>query len=97
MRLIDAGALIAQMEADAEHMEDALAVMMTYAAINDVKCFPTVDAVPVVRCRDCKYWDTIPGSTFAPMHHQCKETRLMTTGTWYCPLGKRKDGDNHDR
>ena len=59
---------------------------------NDIE---RVDAVPVVRCRDCEYWDTIPRSTVAPLHHQCKETRLMTTGIWYCPLGKRKDGDGN--
>ena len=63
-------------------------------AVTVLSGLPTVDAVPVVRCRDCEYWDTIPRSTVAPLHHQCKETRLMTTGIWYCPLGKRKDGDN---
>lgn len=61
--------------------------------IDDIDHAPTVDAVEVVRCGDCKYWDTIAGSTFAPMHHQCKVIRLMTTGTWYCPSGERKDGD----
>ena len=54
---------------------------------------PTVDAVEVVRCRDCKYWDTVPGSTFAPMHHQCKVIKLMSTGTWYCASGERKGGE----
>ena len=59
-----------------------------------LKTLPTVDAVEVVRCRDCKYWDTVPGSTFAPMHHQCKVIKLMSTGTWYCASGERKDGDH---
>ena len=36
-RLIDADALIAQMTSDAEQMEEPLAKMFTYAAINDVK------------------------------------------------------------
>ena len=43
MRLIDADALIAQMEADAEQMEDQIAIMFTYAAINDVKHAPTIE------------------------------------------------------
>ena len=42
-RMIDADALIAQMEADAEQMEDQIAIMFTYAAINDVKHAPTIE------------------------------------------------------
>ena len=43
MRLIDADALIAQMKADAEQMEEPIAKMFTYAAINDVKHAPTIE------------------------------------------------------
>lgn len=43
MRLIDADALIEQMEADAEHMEESLFEMAAYAAINDVKHQPTIE------------------------------------------------------
>ena len=42
MRLIDADALIAQMEMDEEQMEEPIAKMFTYAAINDMKHAPTV-------------------------------------------------------
>lgn len=99
MRLIDADALLAKLHQYDDNcdfkceFEYGLQQRLD-TCIDAVEDAPTVDAVEVVRCRDCKYWDTIPGSTFAPMHHQCKETRLMTTGTWYCALGKRKDGDH---
>ena len=43
MRYIDADALIAQMEADAEHIEEPIAKMFAYAAINDVKHAPTIE------------------------------------------------------
>ena len=43
MRLIDADALIAQMEADAEQMEDLIAKMFAYAVVNDVKHAPTIE------------------------------------------------------
>lgn len=46
-RLIDADALCAQMVEDAEQMDDPFAKMFTYAAINDVKHAPTVDAIQV--------------------------------------------------
>ena len=41
-RLIDADALIERMESDEEQMEEPLAKMFTYAAINDVKRSETV-------------------------------------------------------
>ncbi len=44
-RYIDADALIEQMEADAEHIDDYIAKMMLYASIDDVKNAPTADVV----------------------------------------------------
>lgn len=46
MRLIDADALIVQMEADAEHMEEPIGQMFTYAAISDIKHAPTIEPEP---------------------------------------------------
>ena len=43
MRLIDADALIEQMEEDMEHMEEPLAKMFTGAAISDIKHAPTIE------------------------------------------------------
>lgn len=43
MRLIDADALIEQMEADAEHLDNAISKMMYYAAISDVKHASTIE------------------------------------------------------
>jgi rubrerythrin len=43
MRLIDADALIAQWESDAEEMEELAIKLATYGAINDVKRQPTIE------------------------------------------------------
>lgn len=43
MRLIDADALIAQWESDAEEMEELAIKLATYGAINDVKHQPTIE------------------------------------------------------
>lgn len=55
MRLIDVDALIETMRENAEGNEgwygDTLAFM------RDVENAPTIDAIPVVRCKDCVYWD----------------------------------------
>ena len=46
---------------------------------------PAVDAVVVVRCKDCKYWkDQSATSKWLP----CCE--IQTSGNWYCADGKRR-------
>ena len=54
-----------------------------------MKTAPTVDAVPVVRCKGCKYWrDT---------DHTCREHSLVSpmTAEDFCSKGERKDGERH--
>lgn len=46
MRTIDADALVAQWEAEAEQVEDVIAKMFIYGAIHDVKHAPTIDPEP---------------------------------------------------
>ena len=55
---------------------------------------PTVDAVPVVRCRDCKHWDSETWfcdnhSTFG--HHGLDWN--MFSEDDFCSYGERKDCD----
>lgn len=80
MRLIDADALKADLRIsyedlkkiydDLEHHEDRqicggqLATFLE--AILRVKDAPTIDAVPVVRCKDCKYYNTQALACFRP-------------------------------
>lgn len=49
---------------------------------------PTIDAVPVVRCKDCKYgmeewmgWEC---------YHPCDRTRGGSDGNWFCADGERR-------
>lgn len=51
---------------------------------------PTIDAVPVVRCKDCKYriqQQTVPFSTPDP---QCIWYRIYRNPDGYCHLGKQE-------
>ena len=49
--------------------------------------FPAVDAVEVVRCRDC----AVPHNKYTG----CPELKgLVTPPDFYCPFGERKDGDD---
>ena len=53
---------------------------------------PTVDAVPVVRCKDCKYWqDNNDGYP----HEECRWGHGETPdANDFCSYGERKDGDS---
>ena len=95
MRLIDASAL---MDVIRQH-EYRLATkqgsidygMFTLGIQQAVDEQPTVDAVPVIRCRECKHCDPEnyhcdhPMSTSAPLSRKLDD---------FCSYGERKEGDD---
>lgn len=54
-----------------------------------VKRQPTIDAVPVVRCKDCKWWTKQEAS----LQGRCDAYGMYPTGEWYCARGERKDDE----
>lgn len=49
---------------------------------------PTVDAVPVVRCKDCKF-GVIDGAKYF-----CStDGRIWCDGDWYCANGERREDE----
>ena len=80
MRLTDADALI----------EEALTEgAYGYVDAKQIADAPTIDAVPVVQCKDC----AVPHNKYTgcPMLNG-----LVTPPDFYCPFGERKDGDGND-
>lgn len=63
--------------------------------IEGVAACPTIDAVPVVRCKDCKHYKPPKVSAHYVNHTQyC--TRVVTmkvSPDSFCSYGERKDGD----
>lgn len=59
---------------------------ITMQGVKIINQFPAVNAVEVVRCRDCE----VPHNKYTgcPMLNG-----LVTPPDFYCPFGKRKDGD----
>lgn len=51
---------------------------------------PTVDAVPVVRCKDCKQWRRNIGFTDSPNGH-CFYHDIDTNGFDFCSYGERRE------
>ena len=77
MRMIDADVFIKKMTGVYEEY--------LYDVLDDT---PTIDAVPVVRCEDCKH------SVRKQIGYGCEMNyRLATNGNFYCADGERKKDD----
>ena len=67
--------------------------------IQHFKALPTVDAVPVVRCKDCKYWKTGEGVNRSKKVMYCTYPighRYARRDEDFCSRGERKDGEKHE-
>ena len=82
-RLIDANALIKEANAEGAY---------GYVDAKQIADAPTVDAVAIVRRRDCKYgdWDSEPNDAMV-----CMRTKdgFWRSGNDFCSYGKRKEDD----
>ena len=54
---------------------------------------PTIDAVPVVRCKDCKQGE-VDDPAF-PDQYYCHAGCGWSNGNFYCAYGERKEGANN--
>lgn len=97
MRLIDADVLKVKQQEDADLFigDDTLSGKSrrdeALNAVANIVNAPTVDAVEVVRCKDCKhnYHNMIPGGEAEYGCTKCIE--LPITANFYCALGERKN------
>ena len=83
-RLIDANALIA--EYDRVHIGEA------GKARKLMEDAPTVDAVEVVRCKDCINYNT---DNCCDGYGWCENLGIGVHDNFFCKIGERKDGDGN--
>ena len=95
MRLIDGNALLHHKrkmigeDFSVEFWDEAVLV-------SDIQNAPTIDAVPVVRCKDCKHryqyedWDRDRAESF--VCHECRLHQKDFGEDGFCSYGERKDG-----
>ena len=57
---------------------------------------PAVNAVPVVRCKDCKYWNTSRKSRYFDGWCFCGTQSFNTPPHWFCADGERREENNRD-
>ena len=65
--------------------------------VADIDTIPRVDAVEVVRCRECKHWKpsgSKAGNSFSDMEYigGCEFTNYYRTESDFCSYGERKEG-----
>lgn len=83
MRLVDADAIFSnELLLVRAECYDAV-----HAVIEKINNAPTVDAVEVVRCKDCKWWTKQSDSP----QGRCELFHHYPTGGWYCANGRRKN------
>ena len=64
-----------------------------YAIIDRINEQPTVDAVEVVRCKDCKWYMIAPFDNVPYCCHESGYCGEHMLGLFYCANGERKDND----
>ena len=93
MRLIDADALMEELlkwNTEAVRTGKHINTLFSSGMIGVVKISHTVDAVPVIRCRDCKYW--------RKTKKQCGYTYLLPQfeADEYCSRAERRNNGKTD-
>ena len=98
MRLIDADELINNIQYnlwDWESVDGITATTVLKQTITDIKNALTIDAVPVVRCKDCKWWVAHP--KWQTENGYCKYMLVLfyvaKKADDYCSCGERRNGE----
>lgn len=60
--------------------------------VNGIKALPVADVVPVVRCKDCKYFDS--DDNWLDKWEYCKKNCIDVSDDWFCKSGMRKDKED---
>lgn len=81
MRLIDAEVLILETLFNPNHV--------SYISRQDVQNAPTVDAEPVTRCKDCRWYDA--GHNEVDAWQRCRVLKIETHDDFFCANGERAD------
>lgn len=71
---------------------DQAHIYLNTVACEQIKRMPTIDAVPIIRCRECKYIRAYSKQTF--MAYYCENIRGPAEDIEpddFCSYGERKD------
>lgn len=91
-RLIDANALLERM--NVVTADDTCPLHIAAEIDQEIALSPTVDAVEVVRCKDCKHWEKETGScTEHPTYYDHGMAWYIYDEDDFCSQGERRTED----
>ena len=90
MRLIDAENLAKFI--DYGHLNNPNEKLYSENDIREmIDMMPTVDAVPVIRCKDCKHWKYEDSGTDGTVQGECDLICIFSDGMFFCAGAERKE------
>lgn len=89
MWLIDSGDLMGKIK---KRVNNSLIRAWLYNIIAEV---PGIDAVPVVRCKDCTEGELVAKMQSGYDHIYCHIHKEWVVPDYFCGSGERKDGDGN--
>lgn len=96
MRLIDADEAKARIMMDAPDFMDggsSITKAFIMAMLGTRSAIPTIDAVPVVRCNDCEYWEYDDETE----EGFCNHLKIrQNVHDWFCASGKKEQAVKWD-
>lgn len=104
MRLIDADVLTMLLHDDIDGLDKEFPndkqvkpyMCGVRMALSFIETAPTIDAVPVVRCKECKHCNT--DLAMGKWYGSCKIWNTHSVmADWYCVNGERKDDECMER
>lgn len=92
MRLIDADATLELLRSlgSRDYRREKGTIMDAMKMMAYPEYTPTVDAVPVVRCKDCKHWKHADGIGCTDFVKICSLAYYMIGENGYCLYGERR-------
>ena len=90
MRLIDANELKDRLKEYCIDGDTNAGYWYSIMGIDDcIDNAPTIDAVEVVRCKECEYWTKQSDS----LQGRCALSGSYPTGAWYCANSERREDE----
>lgn len=90
MRLIDANATVELLRSlgNRDYRREKGTIADAMKMLSHPAYTPTVDAVPVVRCKDCEYWEN--GKDYEPYCNYWEGMLTDTQADDFCSRGERR-------
>lgn len=93
MRLIDADALKYKQQVIYQKGDSDGVFVEWFITSAEIDTAPTIDAVPVVRCKDCKHCEYASNRIPTEQAWVCYKLGIDVVQDWFCADGERKDDE----